>query len=119
MSRITTLDQRRAERKRSNFTVVVTDTINQRPLGHLGNISATGLLLISIDPPRSEALYQVSLSLPGLGNPPQAIELGLQEQWHEAAATPGQIWSGYRIVSIGDADAILLDAWLAMPGGRD
>lgn len=112
-------EQRRAQRKRANYTVTVTDVINGRPLGHLGNLSATGLLLIGPARPRSEAVYQVSLELPGLGATPLTIELGIQEQWHEDAATPGQVWSGFRIVSISPADAALLGAWLALPGGKD
>jgi len=112
---VASIDQRRALRKRANFTAVVTDVITGEPIGHLGNLSANGMLLISMRPPRSEAIYQVSLSLPGLGSAPQSIEVGIQEQWHEAAATPGQVWAGYRIVAIDDADAALLDAWLEQP----
>lgn len=112
---ITSIDQRRAQRKRANFTAVVTDVISGQPIGHLGNLSANGMLLISAHPPRSEAIYQVSLSLPGLGSAPQSIEVGIQEQWHEAAASPGQIWAGYRIVAIDESDASLLDAWLEQP----
>ncbi|WP_458788843.1 PilZ domain-containing protein [Dyella jiangningensis] len=112
---ITSIDQRRAQRKRANFTAVVTDVISGQPIGHLGNLSANGMLLISAHPPRSEAIYQVSLSLPGLGSAPQSIEVGIQEQWHEAAASPGQIWAGYRIVAIDESDAALLDAWLEQP----
>lgn len=112
-------EQRRAQRKRANYTVVVMDVINDRPLGHLGNLSATGLLLIGPARPRSEAIYQASLSLPGLGATPLTIELGIQEQWHDDAATPGQVWSGFRIVSVSPADAALLEAWLALPGGKD
>jgi hypothetical protein len=113
---ITSIDQRRALRKRANFTAVVTDVISGQPIGHLGNLSSNGMLLISAHPPRSEAIYQVSLSLPGLGSSPQTIEVGIQEQWHEAAASPGQVWSGYRIVAIADSDAAMLDAWLEQPG---
>lgn len=118
------LEQRRAQRKRANYTVAVTDVINDRSLGHLGNLSATGLLLIGPEAPRNEAVYQVSLNLPGLAYPgasvsPLSIELGIQEQWHDDAATPGQFWSGFRIVSISPADAALLEAWLALPGGKD
>ena len=113
---IASIDQRRALRKRANFTAVVTDVISGQPIGHLGNLSATGMLLISSHPPRSEAIYQVSVSLPGVGSLPQTIEVGIQEQWHEEAASPGQVWSGYRIVAIDDADAALLDAWLDQPG---
>ncbi|WP_201313568.1 PilZ domain-containing protein [Dyella sp. EPa41] len=112
---IASIDQRRAQRKRANFTAIVTDVISGQPIGHLGNLSANGMLLISAHPPRSEAIYQVSLSLPGLGSTPQSIEVGIQEQWHEAAASPGQIWAGYRIVAIDESDAALLDAWLEQP----
>ena len=110
------VDQRRALRKQADFTAVVTDVISGQPIGHLGNLSTNGMLLISTHPPRSEAIYQVSLALPGRGSALQAIEVGIQEQWHEAAASPGQIWAGYRIVAIDDADAALLDAWLGQPG---
>jgi hypothetical protein len=89
--------------------------ISGQPLGHLGNLSVGGMMLISSKAPRSEALYQVSLTLPaqpGL-QPSQPIEVGIQEQWQAAAASPGQIWAGYRIVAISDADAGHLDRWLA------
>jgi hypothetical protein len=109
-------NQRRAERKRAAFTAVVTDVISGEPIGHLGNISISGMLLISSRAPRSEALYQVSLLLPESGRmltQSQPIEAGIQEQWHEPAASPGQVWAGYRIVAISDIDANHLDNWLA------
>lgn len=113
---MSTPNQRRAERKRASVNAIVTDAISGEPLGHLGNLSSTGMLLIIAQAPRSEAIYQVSMSLPGSGrlltqSPP--IEVGIQEQWHEAAASSGQIWAGYRIVAITDADAARLDSWLS------
>ena len=113
---MSTGNQRRAERKRASVNAIVTDVISGLPIGHLGNLSSTGMLLISAQPPRSEALYQVSMTLPGSGRmlaQSQPIELGIQEQWHEAAASSGQIWAGYRIVAITDADAARLESWLA------
>ncbi|WP_426702021.1 PilZ domain-containing protein [Rhodanobacter sp. Col0626] len=108
-------NQRRAERKRAATNAIVTDVISGMPLGHLGNLSSSGMLLISEREPRSEALYQVSLSLPGSGRlltQSQPIELGIQEQWHEPAASSGQVWAGYRIVAITDTDAARLESWL-------
>jgi hypothetical protein len=113
---MSTNNQRRAERKRTSVTAIVTDVISGLPMGHLGNISSSGMLLIGVQEPRSEALYQVSLNLPGSDRMPmqsQPIEAGIQEQWHESAASSGQIWAGYRIVAITDADAARLDSWLA------
>lgn len=113
---MSTSNQRRAERKRAAVNAVVTDVISGLPIGHLGNLSSTGMLLISAQAPRSEALYQVSMTLPGSGRllaQSQPIEVGIQEQWHEAAASSGQIWAGYRIVAITDADAARIESWLA------
>ncbi|TPG11700.1 PilZ domain-containing protein [Rhodanobacter glycinis] len=109
-------NQRRAERKRASVNAIVTDAISGEPIGHLGNLSSTGMLLIIAQAPRSEAIYQVSMTLPGSGRlltQTQPIEVGIQEQWHEAAASSGQIWAGYRIVAITDADAARLDSWLS------
>jgi hypothetical protein len=56
------------------------------------------------------------MTLPGSGrmlSQSQPIEVGIQEQWHESAASSGQIWAGYRIVAITDADAARLESWLA------
>lgn len=113
---MSTSNQRRAERKRATVNAIVTDVISGLPIGHLGNLSSTGLLLISAQAPRSEALYQVSMTLPGSGRllaQSQPIEVGIQEQWHEAAASSGQIWAGYRIVAITDTDAARIESWLA------
>lgn len=113
---MSTNNQRRAERKRATVNAIVTDVISGLPIGHLGNLSSTGLLLISAQAPRSEALYQVSMTLPGSGRllaQSQPIEVGIQEQWHEAAASSGQIWAGYRIVAITDTDAARIESWLA------
>lgn len=109
-------NQRRAERKRATTNALVTDVISGQPMGHLGNLSSTGMLLITAQAPRSEALYQVAFSLPGYGRmlaDSQPIEIGIQEQWHEAAASSGQCWAGFRIVAISDIDAARLESWLS------
>jgi hypothetical protein len=105
-------EQRRAPRKRPTYIVNVTDMITGQTLGQLGNLSSNGMLLISQHTPRSEAVYQVSLPLPSHDATMPTIEVGIQEQWHEPAAMPGQIWSGFRIIAIGSADAAQLERWL-------
>jgi hypothetical protein len=102
------LEQRRAPRKRAAASPLVTDSISARPLGHLCNLSSSGVLLIAPDRPRSEAVFQVRLPL---GEDAAAIELGLQEQWHQAA-NAGQVWVGYRIIAIAPQDAQTLVQWL-------
>jgi len=108
---IISLDQRRTPRKRAAASPLVTDTISARPLGHLCNLSTSGVLLIAADRPRSEAVFQVRLPLAAGSQGTAAIELGLQEQWHQPA-TPGQVWVGYRIIAIAPQDAATLVQWL-------
>lgn len=107
-------EQRRARRKRANFTAVVTDTISGQPMGFLGNLSVGGMLLICSKPPRADAIFQLQVPLHGLGPQPQHIEVGVQTQWHEHAASPGQIWAGFRIIAISANDAATIDRWLAL-----
>lgn len=107
-------ESRRAHRKPVNIAAMVVDVISGRQMGQLGNLSASGMLLIGTEVPRNEAIYQVRLPLPGLGD--TSIEVGVQEQWHEEAATPGQVWAGYRIIAIGDREAAQLQRWLDLPG---
>lgn len=102
-------EQRRAPRKPVDAGIVAIDTVAEQPLGHLCNLSASGLLLIGGREPRSEGIYQVRLALPDASG---SIELGLQEQWHEPAASPGQFWAGYRIIAVAPAHGELLERWL-------
>lgn len=105
------LEQRRAPRKRAAASPLVTDSIHARPLGHLCNLSASGVLLIAPERPRSEAVFQVRLPLGDASQGAAAIELGLQEQWHQAA-NAGQVWVGYRIIAIAPEDMLTLERWL-------
>ena len=104
-----TREQRRAPRKPVDTGVVATDAITGQPLGHLCNLSASGLMLIGGHQPRSEGIYQVRLALPGMNG---HLELGLQEQWHDPAAGHGQFWVGYRIIAIDKSNDELLERWL-------
>ena len=108
-------DQRRTRRKPVDFAATVIDVITGLPMGRIGNLSGTGMLLICPAAPQSEAIHQVRLPLSGDSDTPRYIEVGIQEQWHESAASADQVWVGYRIIAIGEGDDAQLDAWLALP----
>lgn len=110
-AQVISFEQRRAPRKRAAASPLVTDTISARPLGHLCNLSSSGVLLIAPERPRSEAVFQARLPLADGRPGPRAIEIGLQEQWHQAA-NAGQMWVGYRIIAIAPEDALTLAHWL-------
>ena len=46
------------------------------------------------------------------------LELGVHEQWCEAANVPGQYWSGFHIIDIGPEDYNVLYDWVMSPGGQ-
>jgi len=104
-----THDHRRAPRKPVDTVAIAIDSIAERPLGQLCNVSASGLLLIGEHKPCSEGIYQVRVTLPPTGD---EIEVGLQEQWHDPAARPGQYWAGYRIIAISENHGKQLERWL-------
>lgn len=107
-------EQRRRERKAVDFDGTVIDTIAERPFGRIGNLSATGMLVISPTPHQPAAIYQLRLPLPGTDGSEGHIDVGVQEQWHEQTISTDMIWAGYRIIAISDLDAERLKAWLAV-----
>jgi hypothetical protein len=112
-----TIEQRGAPRRRTRLPVPVIDTMTDQLLGQLGNLSATGMMLIGARAPTSAAIYQVSLALPGSDG--AMLLVGIQEQWNEPASTLGQHWSGYRIIGISERDAGQIEAWLERTAASD
>ncbi|WP_369931035.1 PilZ domain-containing protein [Xanthomonas sp. NCPPB 2632] len=109
------VEQRRAQRKHANSPMPIVDVMTERVLGQLGNLSATGLMLLGPHAPRSGAVHQVTFMLPGTRQAEHRVEIGIQEQWHEPAAVAGQFWSGYRIVAASDDDVRAIDEWIGPP----
>lgn len=109
-------EKRRSDRKSIDSIILVTDAITDQPVGRIGNLSTTGLMLIGPQPMNDDALYQLRFDLPGRGNESRrTLEVGVHEQWAEEAAIPGQYWSGLRFIDIGDEDAAALARWLDSP----
>ncbi|MEO8802333.1 MAG: PilZ domain-containing protein [Rudaea sp.] len=112
-------EHRRNLRKRAHQAIPVTDTISGQPIGHIGNLSTDGMLLISSRRLPDNALFQFSFNLPGAASrQAKSIEIGVNEQWGEAANVPGQFWSGFRIIDISPDDYTVLCDWVAIPGNQ-
>ena len=106
-------ENRRSKRRAVEHVVQVTNTMTETPMGRIGNLSIDGLMLISNVAVREDALYQVSFPFPpGSGAPQRTVEIGIHEQWSEAANVPGQYWAGFRIIDIAPADRAALKAWI-------
>lgn len=107
-----TQEQRRSGRKLADGLILVTDAIRDEPIGRIGNLSPSGLMLIGPKSLRSDSLYQLRFQLPSPDGRLHTVEIGMHEQWTEKAAVPGQHWSGLRFIDISEADAEALKHWL-------
>ena len=112
-------EHRRNQRKRAHRAIPVTDTITGQSIGHIGNLSTDGMLLISSRRLGEDSLFQFSFDLPAsAAQSARPIQIGVHEQWAEAANVPGQFWSGFRIIDISPEDFDVLNNWIASPGGQ-
>jgi hypothetical protein len=109
---------RRAKRRKVDDRIEVLDTMTDRVVGHLSDLSETGMLLILSQPLMSDALYQFRFKLTDDAGKPQAIELGAHELWSDPAAAPGQVWTGFRFIDIAAKDLLFIRSWVAAPGSE-
>jgi len=112
-------EHRRSRRRRVQASIEVYDAMSEDLIGHLGNLSVDGLLLMSSRRIPENALFQLAFTLPrGAAAPARRFEIGVHEQWSESARAPGQYWAGFRIVDISREDVKALDDWISSPGGQ-
>lgn len=105
-------EQRARQRKHANALILVTNAIREVPMGRIGNLSLSGMMLISPFALREDALYQIRFQLAAADGKPRTLEVGVHEQWSEAAGTPGQYWSGLHFIGLSEADEAVIAAWL-------
>ena len=108
-------DYRRARRRKVG-NIEVTDTMTGRVIGHLSNLSETGMLLILGEALMSDALFQLRFTLPREDVPTRAVEVGAHELWSDEAAAPGQVWTGFRFIDVSPEDVAYIRDWVDAPG---
>ena len=109
---------RRAKRRKVDERVEVTDAMTERVVGHLSDLSETGLLLIANQPMTSDALYQLRFRRVDGNRHERVIEVGAHELWSDQAAAPGQVWTGFRFIDLAPTDLLFLRGWVAAPGSE-
>jgi hypothetical protein len=105
-------EKRRLPRKRPEAALHVTDTMTGEVIGHIGNLSQEGMLLLAQRPIADDALYQLSFHLPDVHGRLQPIEVGVHEQWSAAGTMRGQNWVGFRFIDLNPDDQGVLHEWL-------
>lgn len=108
---------RRAKRRKAPDNILVTDTMTERVIGRIGNLSQTGMLLITSEPLVDDALYQVHFTLTGDGSELD-VDLGAHLLWLDKASAPGQAWAGFRFIAVSETHAQRMRDWIEAPGSH-
>ena len=109
-------EYRRVPRRKIAETIQVVDTMTDTVIGRLGNLSETGMLVITSMPLVEDALYQLRFMLHDTTSVP--IEVGVHLLWQDTASASGQTWTGFRFITLLDSQMLQLRQWLDSPGGR-
>ena len=109
---------RRARRRKVEERIEVTDAMTDRVVGHLSDLSETGLLLIANQPMVSDALYQLRFRLVDGNRHERTLEIGAHELWSDTAAAPGQVWTGFRFIDLAPTDLLFIRAWVGAAGAE-
>jgi PilZ domain len=108
---------RRSRRRQVADTVHVIDSMTDLAIGHVGNVSETGMLVMANGPLVVDALYQLRFTLPNGGNK-TSLEVGAHLLWKDQASAPGQAWAGFRFITMSDEQMGLLRRWIDAPGSQ-
>lgn len=110
---------RRRPRQHVPGAVAVVDCMTGHAIGRLGNLSETGMLLITNASLLNDALYQLRFELCDVADNVLPIEIGTQLLWQDAANTTGQFMAGLHFINRSESQHESLRAWLDKPEGSD
>lgn len=105
-------ETRRAPRRPVPAQVPVFDQMTEAPIGRLGNVSESGMLLLASVPVTDDALYQLRFPVPDRNGREVLIDVGAHLLWSEQAHAPGQSWAGFRFLTVGNEHRELLRHWI-------
>ncbi len=111
-------EYRRAQRRKVEDSIEVLDTMTEQVIGHLSDLSESGMLLILTQALVNDALYQMRFKLTDAHGREHAIEVGAHELWSDQASAPGQVWTGFRFIDMSGDDLNFIRAWVLAPGGQ-
>jgi c-di-GMP-binding flagellar brake protein YcgR len=108
-------EHRRARRKRVTDFVQVVDTMTDEVVGRVGDLSTTGMMMLTQRPLVDDALYQFRFHLADGRGRARAIEVGAHELWATPVAGEDQYLCGFRFIDVSPEDETLLGHWVDSP----
>lgn len=104
-------DYRNATRRDLKGSFEVTDSMTGLRVGHLFDLSGTGLQLATAAPLTQDALYQWQFPIPAAGGQsPFDVECGIHVLW-VSSETPGEYIAGGRFIQISREVRERIIAW--------
>ncbi len=89
------LNQRSIQRHQLPYYLNVYNRFTDKPLGFIGNLSETGLMLISPYPMMTDARFEMRLKIPGQHGQLRYIDFSATCRWSREDVTPGSFDSGF------------------------
>ena len=106
------VERRRNPRKSPNHPIEVNNAITGETIGHVDNLSITGLKLVTNRAMPDDALFQFMFRLAGKDGQSHLMEIGVYKAWGKETPTPGQYFAGFRIIDISSEDYATLGDWV-------
>lgn len=108
-------ESRRMPRRAVSGLSEVVDVMTEESVGHIGNLSVGGMLLIANTLLVEDALCQLRFTLPESDG--HTIEVGAHVLWRDDASAPGQSWAGLRFLGLAPNVTRSLREWVERNGG--
>jgi hypothetical protein len=107
-------ERRKSERiEAQSAGLRVSDSIDGKEIGTVGNLSAGGMMLIANRELLPEGVLQLRIEALPRAIADDTIALGARVLWSMPAHTPGQFWAGLETIDIDDGAHASLERLLA------
>lgn len=102
-------EKRRHQRLEFSERITAVDSMSGEPVGVIGNLSSSGLMLICDEPMEDDLLLQLDLDLPD-DTDTRTVSVGVHTLWSHAANAGRRHWVGFEIVDISSEDEAYLES---------
>jgi hypothetical protein len=113
-----TEDFRRLKRRKASAEIRVLDYMTQQIIGHVADLSESGMMITANVAIATDGLYQFELYFTKTAPVNKTILVGAHELWSEPNSQSGQMEVGFRFIDIAPLDRAWLRAWVSEPGSR-
>jgi hypothetical protein len=112
-------DRRKLRRKYLAFFTRVFDRNSGQLLGHLADLTAEGMMIISEKPLRTEELYSLEMDLSGAFFEKERLTFQAESIWCKPDIDPSFYNTGFRLLKMSAEDITIIERIIKEYGIRD